>query len=131
MDLMCEKCGEVLSFGDAELRVAPVERGDAQAFQVRDASGKESVHVFRCKKCGGIRAKASAPTDLAPAAPNGTACDDGNPNTANDVCTAGVCAGTSSAPTNKAQCKNGGWRRFTNPRFKNQGACVAFVEHGR
>src|SRR6267378_6178325 len=28
-----------------------------------------------------------------PAATNGTACNDGNPNTANDKCTAGVCAG--------------------------------------
>lgn len=30
-----------------------------------------------------------------------------------------------SAPTSKAQCKNGGWRDF--PQFKNQGQCVAFV----
>ena len=31
-------------------------------------------------------------------------------------------------PTNKEQCKNGGWRNF--PQFKNQGQCVAFVNHG-
>ncbi len=30
--------------------------------------------------------------------------------------------------TNKNQCKNGGWKRFTNPTFKNQGKCVSFVE---
>jgi hypothetical protein len=38
-------------------------------------------------------------------------------------------------PTTKAQCKNGGWRNFTNPTFKNQGQCVSFVvdhtQHGK
>lgn len=33
------------------------------------------------------------------------------------------------APTSKAQCKKGGWRKFTNPSFKNQGQCVKFVSH--
>ena len=28
-------------------------------------------------------------------------------------------------PTDKAQCKDGGWKAF--PRFKNQGDCVSFV----
>jgi hypothetical protein len=32
------------------------------------------------------------------------------------------------APTSKDQCKNDGWRNF--PQFKNQGQCVAFVNHG-
>lgn len=31
------------------------------------------------------------------------------------------------APTNKDQCKNDGWKIFTNPSFKNQGQCVAFT----
>ena len=31
-------------------------------------------------------------------------------------------------PTSKEQCKNGGWRNF--PQFKNQGQCIAFVNHG-
>ncbi len=31
-------------------------------------------------------------------------------------------------PTTKEQCKNGGWRNF--PQFKNQGLCIAFVNHG-
>ena len=29
--------------------------------------------------------------------------------------------------TSKEQCKNGGWKNFTNPSFKNQGQCVSFV----
>lgn len=29
--------------------------------------------------------------------------------------------------TSKEQCKNGGWKTFTSPTFKNQGQCVAFV----
>jgi hypothetical protein len=31
-------------------------------------------------------------------------------------------------PTSKDQCKNGGWRNF--PQFKNQGKCIASVNHG-
>ena len=26
-------------------------------------------------------------------------------------------------------CKNGGWKTFTNPTFKNQGQCVSHVQH--
>ena len=32
-------------------------------------------------------------------------------------------------PTNKDQCKNGGWKTFNNPSFKSQGDCVSFVEN--
>lgn len=32
------------------------------------------------------------------------------------------------SPTNKDQCKQGGWRTF--PQFKNQGGCVSFVASG-
>ncbi len=32
-----------------------------------------------------------------------------------------------SGPTNKDQCKNGGWQTFTNPTFKNQGQCIKYV----
>ena len=28
-------------------------------------------------------------------------------------------------------CKNGGWKTFTNPSFKNQGQCVKYLVHGR
>jgi DNA-binding beta-propeller fold protein YncE len=31
-------------------------------------------------------------------------------------------------PTSKEQCKNGGWRNFAQ--FKNQGQCIALVNHG-
>jgi hypothetical protein len=31
-------------------------------------------------------------------------------------------------PTTKEQCKNDGWRNF--PQFKNQGQCIAVVNHG-
>lgn len=30
-------------------------------------------------------------------------------------------------PTDKDQCKDGGWQGFNNPAFKNQGDCVSFV----
>jgi hypothetical protein len=33
------------------------------------------------------------------------------------------------APTSKQECKKGGWKRFRNPSFKNQGQCVKFVNH--
>jgi hypothetical protein len=32
-------------------------------------------------------------------------------------------------PTSKEQCKNGGWRAFSDT-FTNQGQCVAFVQRG-
>jgi hypothetical protein len=35
----------------------------------------------------------------------------------------------SGPPTTKSACKNGGWKSFTNPSFKNQGQCVSYVEH--
>ena len=34
------------------------------------------------------------------------------------------------SPTNKDQCKDGGWQTFDNPTFKNQGDCVSFVATG-
>ena len=35
-------------------------------------------------------------------------------------------------PTNKDQCKGGGWETFTFPRtFKNQGDCVSFIDTGK
>jgi hypothetical protein len=34
-----------------------------------------------------------------------------------------------SATTGKHACKHGGWKTFTNPTFKNQGRCVAFMNH--
>ena len=33
-------------------------------------------------------------------------------------------------PTDKDQCKNGGWKNF-GTRFKNQGQCVRFVNTGK
>jgi hypothetical protein len=33
-------------------------------------------------------------------------------------------------PTNKDQCKNGGWMSFNNPSFATQGDCVSFVSTG-
>ena len=35
--------------------------------------------------------------------------------------------GVGGTPTDKDQCKNDGWKTFTNPAFKNQGDCVSFV----
>lgn len=31
-------------------------------------------------------------------------------------------------PSDMNQCKKGGWETFTNPTFKNQGACVSYVQ---
>jgi hypothetical protein len=30
-----------------------------------------------------------------------------------------------------SSCKNGGWKGFTNPKFKNQGQCVKYMAHAR
>ena len=34
----------------------------------------------------------------------------------------------SAYPTSKSQCKNNGWKQFTDPSFKNQGQCIKWVE---
>lgn len=38
-------------------------------------------------------------------------------------------AGKVGPPTTKEQCKNDGWKTFNHPEFKNQGQCIAYVEH--
>ena len=35
-----------------------------------------------------------------------------------------------AVPMSKDDCKNGGWRNFVAPAFKNQGDCVSFVATG-
>ena len=43
-----------------------------------------------------------------------------------------VCDSTTGPPTNKDQCKNGGWQLFNSPRmFKNQGDCIQYVNTGK
>jgi hypothetical protein len=37
---------------------------------------------------------------------------------------------SSGSPTNKDECKKGGWQTFDNPTFKNQGDCVSFIATG-
>ncbi len=34
-----------------------------------------------------------------------------------------------TTPGDKDACKNGGWKTFSNPSFKNQGQCVSFTNH--
>lgn len=34
-----------------------------------------------------------------------------------------------TSPSNKDECKKGGWMTFNNPSFKNQGQCVAWTNH--
>lgn len=34
-------------------------------------------------------------------------------------------------PTDKDQCKDGGWATFNNPSFRNQGQCTSYVERRR
>ncbi|HEY0173902.1 MAG TPA: thrombospondin type 3 repeat-containing protein, partial [Pyrinomonadaceae bacterium] len=43
-----------------------------------------------------------------------------------------TCDTATGAPTDKEQCKDGGWQRFDTPRtFKNQGDCIQFVNNGK
>ena len=50
-------------------------------------------------------------------------------NGARDAFVAKISTPVSQGPTNKDQCKNGGWQTFTNPTFSNQGDCVSYVNH--
>jgi hypothetical protein len=58
-----------------------------------------------------------APTDCSPPEPTA-----GNPLTSGDIRVVDA-----QVPTMRAQCRNGGWQQFG---FKNQGQCIAFVDHG-
>jgi hypothetical protein len=39
----------------------------------------------------------------------------------------GEVVGSAAQPTSKDDCKNGGWMKFQDPSFKNQGQCVSSV----
>ena len=39
------------------------------------------------------------------------------------------CRCPAAGPTSKDACKNGGWKTFSDPSFKNQGQCVAYANH--
>jgi len=59
--------------------------------------------------------------------------ESGTPNPANfgnGFLVDNVSLSSSGSPTNKDDCKNGGWLTFDNPTFKNQGDCVSFVATG-
>lgn len=58
--------------------------------------------------------------------PSATATVTGTP----PVSTATPTPAIGGTPTSTDQCKNDGWRTFTNPRFKNQGDCVSYVASG-
>lgn len=69
-----------------------------------------------------------------PVKANGVPCNDGNACTLGDVCDNGNCVGRNFCPTDKNQCKNGGWQSLIKPTghvFKNQGDCVSFVNTGK
>jgi LruC domain-containing protein len=69
----------------------------------------------------GTCAPATGVCSAAPAKPNGTACNDGNAGTNNDVCTNGTCAGTPIANPSNCTTTNG----FTWCRATVQGATQA------
>ncbi len=57
VELTCEGCGAGMVMPGRELRGIPVERGDAQAFQVRDSEGAVRQVIFACPRCAGFRAR--------------------------------------------------------------------------
>jgi len=53
---------------------------------------------------------------------------DGNGGTAIATVTITVTKPLVGPPTDANACKNGGWKKFNNPVFKNEGACVSSVK---
>jgi len=43
-------------------------------------------------------------------------------------CTPNEVPPTPPAPTNKEECKKGGWENSTSPKFRNQGQCVSYFQ---
>ncbi len=58
----------------------------------------------------------------------GIAASDGTGTSATATFTVTVNRVPAGPPTSKDQCKNGGWKTFDNPTFKNQGECVSYVQ---
>lgn len=57
MKLACQRCAAEVDFPSCEIRAVPVERGDAQAYQIRDQrTGEIRNLIFQCNRCGAIRA---------------------------------------------------------------------------
>lgn len=57
MKLVCRGCSRELDFPNHDIRPAPVERGDAQLFQLRHiATAEVQNFIFKCQDCRGIRA---------------------------------------------------------------------------
>lgn len=58
MKLVCTKCGNGIDFPGCDIRLIPVDLGDAQAFQTRNTTtGQIENHIFVCPKCRSIRAQ--------------------------------------------------------------------------
>ena len=76
-------------------------------------------------------------TGTATATPTATATGTATPTaTATGTATPTATATATPTPTpltltSKEQCKKDGWKAFNNPAFKNQGACVSFIEAHR
>jgi hypothetical protein len=57
IELACQSCGTAVLLQGREVRLLPVERSDAQAFQIRAADGATREIIFSCLRCGSIRAR--------------------------------------------------------------------------
>jgi cysteine-rich repeat protein len=85
----------------------------APALKMEPAASKKTSRCKADSDCNSAAAgscqvpycdKQGAPRCLLRAAPDGTACSDGDPSTTDDVCQLGICTGT---PTTPPRCGNG------------------------
>jgi len=85
-------------------------------------------------QCVGGQSITVAETLKATGTGGGTECQ--NPNTPGNTPALSFCAPNFSVPAvvgppkSADECKDGGFAKFNNPAFKNQGDCVSFVETG-
>jgi hypothetical protein len=97
-------------------------------------TGPTSLTITPTAYCGPGSTIVVAETLHSTGAGGGTLCQ--QPDTAGNAPRLNVCANQFTVPlvvgppTDKDQCKNGGWMKFNNPAFKNQGDCVSFVATG-
>lgn len=106
----CEAVGFAYAPGGSVAVVVPIVNGTpGPAHVVTGANGLEGVacSVSRCVAIGAVNPPPPAQT-------------------------VGVVVSiTEPGPANANACKNGGWRSFNNPVFKNQGDCVSSVTSSR
>lgn len=89
-----------------------IDNGLNTSFTTTFGIGTYTIFVHAIDRAGNVSTSSSASVTV----------------TASSTVATSTPPGVTPNPTDTKQCKKYGWKKFTNPTFKNQGRCVSFVE---